>query len=43
MYTLLVISIYTLIILIVVPLEKIAKAQTYVRNKYKSLKKRIEE
>lgn len=31
-------AIYSVLILIFVPLEKIAKAQTYVKNKIKAIK-----
>lgn len=43
MYELLIIAIYTVLILLFVPLNKIGKAQDYARNKYKQLRKKIEE
>lgn len=40
MFPLLALAIYTVVILVFVPLDKIAKAQTYVKLKIKELKDR---
>jgi hypothetical protein len=42
MSTLILLAIYTLLILIFVPLDKIAKAQTYVKNKVKQVKDKVD-
>lgn len=41
MYELLLIAIYTGLVLVFVPLDKIAKAQTWVKNKVKQAKNKI--
>jgi len=42
MYELLIIAIYTILVLIFVPLEKIGKAQNWVKAKVKQIKEKAD-
>jgi len=43
MFTLIILAVYTVVVLLLVPLERIAKWQTKVRKTWKKVKDNIEE